>query len=162
MLVALVLMAILTIVGATSLQVAGVDQRVATHNMRHMMVVNAADAGAQHARFQLENEDPLNEGWDTADTGNLFVLKTEAETTFEGIAFPTNQGVYQVDAVFQKCGNPPPGYSTELGNQGYRSDYWNMEAVATFEDAALAAVNPMQATVVTTLRKVKKDPCKIR
>ncbi|MFZ5479163.1 MAG: hypothetical protein ACOZNI_20535 [Myxococcota bacterium] len=159
---ALVLMAILTIVGATSLQVAGVDQRVATHNMRHMVIFNAASAGAEHARYELENNDPSSEGWDTADTGNLFVLKADAELNYEGITFPTNQGVYEVDAVFQKCGNPPPGYSTELGNQGYRSDYWNMESVATFEDATYTAVNPMRARVVTTLRKVKKDPCKIR
>ncbi len=55
MLVALVLIALLTIIGATSLSVAGVDQRVATHNRRHMMALNAADAGTQHARWVLQN-----------------------------------------------------------------------------------------------------------
>ena len=61
MLVALVLIALLTIIGATSLSVAGVDQRVATHNRRHMMVLNTADAGTEHARFLLQSENPRNE-----------------------------------------------------------------------------------------------------
>lgn len=162
MLVALVLIAILTIIGATSLTVAGVDQRVATHNRRHMMVLNTADAGTEHARFLLQSENPLNEGWDTADTGSFFVPKTEAEAQFEGLSFPMNQGVYQVDAVYQKCSNPPPGYSTELGRGGYRSDFWDMRSHATFEDATFEQVNPTQAVVVSTYRKVMRGSCKIR
>ena len=162
MLVALVLIAILTIIGATSLSVAGVDQRVATHNRRHMMVLNTADAGTDHARYQLQTENPANEGWDTADTGNLFVAKGEAETHFEGITFPMNQGVYEVDAVYQKCSNPPPGYSTELGRLGYRSDFWDMRSHATFQDSSFTQTNPTQAVVVATLRKVVRGSCKIR
>lgn len=162
MLVALVLIAILTIIGATSLSVAGVDQRVATHNRRHMMVLNTADAGTEHARYQLQTENPANEGWDTADTGNKFVATAEAETFFEGITFPMNQGVYEVDAVYQKCSNPPPGYSTELGRQGYRSDFWDMRSHATFQDSTYTQTNPTQAVVVATLRKVVRGSCKIR
>lgn len=161
MLVALVLIALLTIIGATSLSVAGVDQRVATHNRRHMMVLNTADAGVEHARFLLLNENPLNEGWDTADTGTFFVPKSEAEEQFQGINFPVNQGVYQVDAVYQKCGNPPPGYSTEIG-RGFRSDFWDMRSRATFDDTTFQQVNPTQAVVVATLRKVMLGSCKIR
>lgn len=162
MLVALVLIALLTIIGATSLSVAGVDQRVATHNRRHMMVLNTADAGTDHARFLLQSENPANEGWDTADTGNLFVAKTEADASFEGIAFPMSLGVYRVDAVYQKCANPPPGYSTELGRAGYRSDFWDMRSRATFDDAAYEQINPTQAVVVSTLRKVMRGNCKVR
>ncbi|MFN7144769.1 MAG: hypothetical protein ACK4YP_13415 [Myxococcota bacterium] len=162
MLVALVLIALLTIIGATSLSVAGVDQRVATHNRRHMMVLNTADAGTDHARFLLQSENPRNEGWDTADTGNLFVAKTEADASFEGIGFPMNQGVYRVDAVYQKCANPPPGYSTELGRAGYRSDFWDMRSRATFDDSSYAQINPTQAVVVSTLRKVMRGNCKVR
>lgn len=162
MLVALVLIALLTIIGATSLSVAGVDQRVATHNRRHMMVLNTADAGTEHARFLLQSENPANEGWDTADTGSMFVPKTEADASFEGISFPMNQGVYEVDAVYQKCSNPPPGYSTEVGRVGYRSDFWDMRSRATFDDAAYSQINPTQAVVVSTIRKVVRGSCKIR
>lgn len=162
MLVALVLVALLTIIGATSLSVAGVDQRVATHNRRHMMVLNTADAGTDHARHILQTENPLNEGWDTADTGTFFVPKTEADAQFGGIAFPMSQGVYQVDAVYQKCANPPPGYSTELGRGGFRSDFWDMRSRATFEDGSFQQVNPTSAVVVSTLRKVMRGTCKIR
>lgn len=164
MLVALVLIALLTIIGATSLSVAGVDQRVATHNRRHMMVLNTADAGTEHARFLLQSENPANEGWDTADTGSMFVPKSQAEAAFEGINFAgqMSQGVYEVDAVYQKCSNPPPGYSTELGRVGYRSDFWDMRSRATFDDAAFSQTNPTQAVVVSTIRKVVRGSCKIR
>jgi hypothetical protein len=162
MLVALVLIALLTIIGATSLSVAGVDQRVATHNRRHMMALNAADAGTQHARWVLQNENPADEGWDTADTGGLFVPETEGDSMFGGIEFPMNQGVYKVDAVYQKCGNPPPGYSTEAGRTGFRADYWDMVSSAKFADATMAELNPTRAEVITTLRKVMNGVCKIR
>ncbi len=162
MLVALVLIALLTIIGATSLSVAGVDQRVATHNRRHMMVLNAAAAGTEHARFMLQSENPANEGWDTADTGNMFVPRDQAETSFKGIAFPMPQGVYEVDAVYQKCSNPPPGYSTELGRAAYRSDFWDMHSRAEFTDTSFNQTNPTQAIVVATIRKVVRGSCKIR
>jgi hypothetical protein len=162
MLVALVLIALLTIIGATSLSVAGVDQRVATHNRRHMMVLDAADAGTEHARFLLQAENPANEGWDTADTGSMFVPKNEADASFEGISFPMSQGVYEVDAVYQKCSNPPPGYSTEAGRAAYRSDFWDMRSRATFDDSTYAQINPTQAIVVATLRKVVHGTCHIR
>lgn len=162
MFIALVLIALLMIVGATSLQVAGVDQRVATHNRRHMMVLNTADAGTVHARYQLQNELPANEGWDTADTGTHWIYRSEGETDFEGIAFPMNQGVYEVDAVFQKCSNPPPGYSTEQGRTAFHSQFWNMKSTASFQDTTYTEVNPTRATVVATLRKVVRGDCKIR
>ena len=162
MLVALVLIALLTIIGATSLSVAGVDQRVATHNRRHMMVLNTADAGTEHARYLLQSENPRDEGWDTADTGNMFIPKTEADGMFGGIDFPMSQGIYEVDAVYQRCANPPPGYSTELGRSGYRSDFWDMRSRATFDDTTYAQINPTQAVVVSTLRKVMRGSCKIR
>lgn len=159
MLVALVLIALITIIGATSLSVAGVDQRVATHNRRHLMVLNTADAGTEHARFLLQSEDPVSEGWDTADTGNMFVPKSEAETNFGGINFPMTQGVYEVDAVFQKCAPPPPGYSVDTAKVSYRSDFWDMYSRATFDDTTYAQTNPTQSTVVLTLRKVVRGTC---
>jgi len=161
MLVALVLIALITIIGATSLSVAGVDQRVATHNLRHMMVMNAADAGTEHARFSLQSDNPVNEGWDTASS-TPFVDKPGADTMFEGISFPMTQGVYEVDAIYQKCSNPPPGYSTELGRQAYRSDFWDMHSSAVFDDPTYTEMNPTRAEVVATLRKVVHGPCKIR
>lgn len=173
MLVALVLIAVLTVIGATSLSVAGVDQRIALTNQRHMVVMNAADAGTAHARYQLEHEQPADEGWDTADTGGFFVPSStgsgdDAEAMFVGTEFVMNQGTYRVDAVFSKCSGPPPGYSTEQGRQSFRSDYWDMKSEGWFRppsssaDYGQKAANPIQATVVSTIRKVVQGPCKIR
>lgn len=175
MLVALVLIAVLTIIGATSLSVAGVDQRIAVHNQRHMVVVNAADAGTAHARYQLEHEMPVNEGWDSNDTGGFFIPSLDpngsvddGEAMFQGTNFPMNQGTYRVDAVFSKCSGPPPGYSTEAGRQTFRSDYWDMKSSGWFRPPASSPnagdreINPIGATVVATIRKVVQGPCKIR
>ena len=174
MLIALVLIAVLTIIGATTLSVAGVDQRIAMHNQRHMVIMNAADAGTQHARYQLEHEMPADEGWDTADTG--FYIPSinaggagvdDAETMFVGTEFAMNQGTYQVNAVYVKCSGPPPGYSTEQGRQSFRSDYWDMQSHGWFRPQAASgmagdAANPIQGTVASTIRKVVQGPCKIR
>lgn len=163
MLVVLILMAVIAIIGATSLSIAGTDARIAIHNQRHMIVVNAADAGTQHARWQLQAEAPADEGWDTADTGAYFIGPTEAEASFEGTAFPMNEGHYSVRAVFQKCSNPPPGYSTEAGSSGFRSDFWNMESSSSFDMSGVATkANPSQAQVTATLRRVMQGACKVR
>ena len=162
MLIALILLAVIAIIGATSLSVAGVDERVATHNRRHMIMVNTAAAGTEHARAELMTEDPPNEGWDTADTGPAFVTAAEGEADYVGIDFPMSQGVYEVNAVFQKCANPPPGYSTEAGRTQYRSDFWDMQSVSSYVDATYVETNPTKATVVATLRKVVHGSCKIR
>ena len=45
MLLSMLLIAILAVIGATTLSVAGVDQRIALHNRKHMMVMNTSDAG---------------------------------------------------------------------------------------------------------------------
>jgi hypothetical protein len=173
MLIALVLIAVLTIIGATTLSVAGVDQRISMHNQRHMIIVNAADAGTQHARYQLEHQLPEDEGWlDSADTGGYFITPDAAgdggEAMFAGTEFPMNQGVYRVEAIFVKCSGPPAGYSTEAGRQTYRSDYWEMRSKGWFrpksdaDDYGENQTNPMEATVSATIRKVVQGPCKIR
>jgi len=166
MLIALVLLAVLTIIGATSLSVAGVDQRIAIHNQRHMIVVNTASAGTEHARWQLENEAPEDEGWDTGDTGSLFVTvqgSEGAEDKFQGSNFPMNQGAYKVDATYHKCGSPPQGYSAEMGSTSFRSDFWELKSVAMFmDDSTGDQVNPIEATVVATVRKVAQGACEIR
>ena len=110
MLVALILMAVIAVVGATSLSVAGVDQRIAIHNRKHMMVMNTASAGNDHARWQLQHEPPANEGLDTGpDTFGPYVKATEAEASFGGLSYAHNLGVYWVEASYLRCGNPPPG-----------------------------------------------------
>lgn len=161
MLIALILMAVLTVIGATSLSVAGVDQRIAIHTRRHMTVMDAADAGSTHSRYQLMHEQPLNEGWDTGDASTRFVPSTDANTWFEGVDVATNQGTYDVDATYDKCSLPPTGYSTESGT-GFRSDYWDMSAHSWFEDSSAAQTTAHESTVVVTLRKVMHGPCKIR
>ena len=162
MLIALILLAVMAIVGATSLNVAGTDMRIATHNRRHMIVMNAAVAGTQHARWTLQSENPVDEGWDTGDTADLFVTQVEGENSYAGISFPMNQGSYDVDAVYQKCGNPPPGYSTEQGNTSFHADYWNMNSTARFADVDFNATNPLRAQVTEMLRVVRSGNCKIR
>lgn len=161
MLVALILLALLTIIGATSLDIAGIDARVATHARRHMMLMNAADAGIWHARMQLMSEDPPDEGWDTAATFR-FVDAATANDMFDGVVFPMNLGTYDVDHDYAKCSNPPPGYSTEVSQTGFHSDYWTMTAHAWFEDASANPMNSADASVMSTLRKVKQGTCKIR
>lgn len=163
MLVAMILLAILAVIGATSLSVAGVDQRIAMHNRKHMLVVNTAHAGTQHARWQLEHSNPVNEGVDTApDTYGPFVKATEAEAEFGGLAYAHNLGVYWVEASYLRCGNPPPGYSTELGKTGFRSDYWEMTSTARMQDTAYSNINETQASTAGIFRKVIRGPCVVR
>ena len=167
MLVALILLAVLTVEGATSLSVAGVDQRIAYHNQRHVIMSHTAHAGTQHARSQLSLQDPASENIDSADTApdSNFISMRSGETNFEGIDFDQNLGVYWVEAIFLKCGVPPPGYSAEQGNQAYRSDYWNMFATAVMmsdNGTNFTRLNEAEASVVSTLREVVRGTCKIR
>ena len=167
MLVTLMLMAILAVIGATSLQVAGIDQRIALQNRKHMLTINTAHAGTEHARDRLRFEDPPNEGIDTAgDTFGDFVAATTAEASFGGVAYTHNLGVYWVTATYHRCGNPPPGYSTEKDNDKFRADYWEMESTARMADAAssdaASATNETLATSSMLVRKVKFGTCKIR
>ncbi len=160
LLVALILMAILTVIGATSLSVAGVDHRIAIHNRKHMMVLNTADAGTVHARNELGYENPPTEWADSGDTG-VFVTMPEAEADFEGIAYTHNLGIYRVEAIYERCANPPPGYSTEAGVQQYRSDFWRMDSTATIKDSSYTDINETTAMVVAKIRKVVRGPCKM-
>lgn len=163
MLVALILLAILSVIGATSLSVAGVDQRIALHNRKHMLVVNTAHAGTEHARWQLEHENPPHEGLDTApDTFGDFVKATEGEAMFGGLAYTHNLGVYWVQATYLRCGNPPPGYSTEIGSNQFRSDYWEMTSTARMQDASYTNINETQATAAGIYRKVILGTCVVR
>lgn len=161
MLIAMILMAVLAVIGTTSLSIAGVDQRIAVHNMRHMTISDSADAGTGQSRYALMFTNPANEGWDPA-TAQTFVTVEDAEPMFQGITFPTPLGNYWVDAVYFKCSNPPPGYSTEEDNTAFRSDFWDMTAQAEFMDATWTDNNPTRATVSATLRKVVPGGCKIR
>ena len=164
MLVALLVMGMIGIIGATTLSVAGIDQRIAHHNQKYMMLINTSHAGTDHGRMELMENEPEGENWDTMDTGN-FVTKDEADDEFEGTSFDQNMGVYWVDAVFEKCGNPPPGYSTEAGNAGFRSDYWEMWASAQqMEDDGTMENNKNETitTSVATERKIMSGECKFR
>jgi len=165
MLVALILIAIITIIGATSLSIAGVDQRVAAYTRRHVAVADAADAGTQHARYDLMFETPSDEGWDVADTGAVpWVEELESESVFEGETLDLPLGTYTVDATFAKCAAPPPGYSTEEGNDSFRSDYWNMSSHAWFEDnsGSDSQLNASEARATAVVRKVMRGSCQER
>jgi hypothetical protein len=162
MLAALMLIAVISIIGATSLDIAGVDQRVAAFSRRHVAAVNAADAGAWHARYQLMHEVPADEGWDTGSGAEAFVTEADAETWYAGTDFPGNLGTYEVRAAYLRCAPPPAGYSTEAGS-GWRSDYWEMTSRGRFVDAGSGEqTSPVESTVLMTVRKVMRGPCKVR
>jgi len=163
MLLVMLLIAILTVIGATTLSVAGVDQRIALHNRKHMMVMNTSAAGTEHARWELEHENPPNEGINQdEDTWPDFVQSSEGEDNFEGLNYAHNLGVYWVQATYHRCGNPPPGYSTELGRSFFRSDYWEMKSQARMQDTSYSNINETSSTVGMLLRKVIHGPCKVR
>ena len=48
-----------------------------------------------------------------------------------------DEGTYQVEAIYLKCAAPPPGYSAEIGRQGFRSDFWNLQSAGTDCNASL-------------------------
>ena len=163
MLIALLLLALLSVIGATSLSIAGTDQRIAVHNRKHMMVMNTAAAGTEHARYELQSANPPNEGLDTGpDTYDDWVTPEEAEADFGGLSYTHNLGVYWVSAVYQRCGYPPPGYSTEIGRNQFRADYWMMDSTARMQDATYTNINETQANTASLIRKVLRGTCKIR
>jgi len=183
MLVALILMAILAIIGTTSLSVAGIDQRMAYHNRKYVVMMNTAIAGTDHGRNRLETVNPTSENLDSAvapnDTSNsegadsteYFVTRDRAQTVFEGIDDAINDedaqqnlGVYWVEAIYIKCGSPPPGYSTEEGPAGFRSDYWSMSSTARMkiDTTTWADQNLSEGRAIASVRKVLNGSCKIR
>jgi len=177
MLVAIILMAILTVIGATSLSVAGVDQQIAYHNRKHTIMVHTAMAGTDHGRNRMEFLNPNGENLDTAiaadtsvdpgtDTESYIVTRSLAETEYGGISFSAdssqNLGVYWVEAIFIKCGVPPPGYSTEEGSRTFRSDYWNLNSTSAMLKSDFSSQNSSEGRAVSSVRKVVKGSCKIR
>ncbi|MDG1478420.1 MAG: hypothetical protein P8R54_02470 [Myxococcota bacterium] len=163
MLVAMVLLALLAVLGSSTLTIAGVDQRIALQNRKHMLVLNTSSAGNEHARDELRWTNPLSEGIDSGDTHDDFVNAAAAEADFGGLTYTHNLGVYWVSATYIRCGNPPPGYSTEVGRAGFRSDYWLMESTARMQDAVTNDnINETQAKTASVLRKVMDGSCRIR
>ena len=88
----------LAVIGATTLSVAGVDQRIALHNRKHMMVMNTGDAGTEHARYQLEHEDPPNEGVEPRrrHLARFRAGDRREDTMFDGLSYAHNLRVYWV------------------------------------------------------------------
>lgn len=165
MLVALIVLAIISVIGATSLSVAGVDQRIAIHNRKHMMVFNTSVAGTEHARNKLETVNPQSENLDsTGDSWAEFVTEATGDAMFGGTSYDQNLGVYWVEAVYERCANPPPGYSTEQGRAAFRSDFWTMESTSlmTEDTSTWVPMNDTRAQSVATIRKVVYGACKIR
>ena len=50
MLVALILLALLTVLGSSTLNIAGIDQRIAYRSRQHMIVLHTSSAGTEDAR----------------------------------------------------------------------------------------------------------------
>ena len=172
MLVAMVLLALLAVLGTSTLNIAGIDQRIAYRNRQHSVVVHTSHAGTEQARDNMrDNVLPSSEGYTqfgVQDTAlSRYISKATGETDFGGLAYHTasgahNLGVYSVDALYHRCGNPPPGYSTELGRNGFRSDYWEMESIAMMTDTSYVNTNASKATISTMVRMVMRGGCKVR
>ena len=164
MLVALILLALLAVLGTSTLNIAGIDQRIASRNRQHVLVVNTASAGNEDGRDDIRHSLPSTEGYDmygTRDTA-VFISKSSGESSFGGLAYTHNMGVYYVDATYHRCGNPPPGYSTEQGRNGFRADYWEMESRARMADTSYSNTNASIATTSTMIRVVMRGSCKVR
>ena len=170
MLVAMVLLALLAVLGTSTMNIAGIDQRIAYRNRQHAVVVHTSHAGTEQARNLMRDKVlPSSEGFNQygiEDTA-MYITKGSAESSFGGVAYHTasgvhNLGVYTVDAVYLRCGNPPPGYSTEQGRNGFRSDYWEMESIATMTDSSYTNTNASKATISTMVRMVMRGGCKVR
>ncbi len=152
MLVAMIIVLVICIVGAISLDLAGSDERLSANHRERVGLFATADAGVQHARAILmhQSPDPL------PDEGEHFIDEGAGLAWYEGHALPMPLGSYEVDAVYAKCGAPPPGYSLEAGNRSFRSDYWVMESRATLEGARLSSA---EARVTHGYRKVVSQTC---
>ena len=164
MLVAMIMLALLAVLATSTLNIAGVDQRIANRNRQHMMAVNTADAGVVHARSRLRYHQPATEGYSgsgIADTAS-YIGRARSETNFGGLNYPHNLGVYYVHATYHRCGNPPPGYSTEQGKNGFRADYWEMKSTSEITNTAYTKQNATTATVSSMVRIVMKGSCKVR
>lgn len=153
MLVALVLLALLAVLGSTTLNIAGVDQRIAIQNRKHMLVVNTAVAGTEHARDVLRWSSP------TVSMASGFISNVDGEAMFGGLNYAQKQGAYSVDATFLRCGSPPPGYSAEVGSTSFRSDYWELMSTARMLDTTYANMNESQARAAMLVRKVSRGSC---
>ena len=145
MLVAMVLLALLAVMGTSTMNIAGIDQRIAYRNRQHAVVVHTSHAGTEHARDLMRESASslLRKDLISMEMKTLrcllrrqqvrLILVVSRTKTASGVH---NLGVYVVDAVYLRCGNPPPGYSTEQGRNGFRSDYWEMESIATMTDTS--------------------------
>jgi Tfp pilus assembly protein PilX len=165
MAITMVMVVVLSIAGTTTLNLSGVDQRIASRNRQHMLVFNTSDAGTNHARNKLKNTQPTSEGFNAngaEDTSTTFVTKAAGETSYGGISYTHNLGVYYVKAVYQRCGNPPPGYSTEQGRASFRSDYWEMKSVGKLTNSSYTSLNATEAITTTLVRMVMRGNCKMR
>lgn len=166
MLVALLMLVLLSLIGTSTLNIAGIDYQIAIRNRKHMLVLHTASGGNEDARHKIQSELPANEGFgangyeDTATAD--FITKSDAESNFGGLAYSQNLGVYFVDATYHRCGNPPPGYSTELGRNGFRADYWEMESTGRMADSSYNNKNATEAITSTMVRMVMKGSCKVR
>ncbi len=163
MLITLILLALIAVIGATSLSVAGIDHRIASHNRSYSMMFNTSHAGTEHGRLKLESEDPKAENLDSGgDSWSDWVPMATGDAMFTGTTFDQNLGAYWVEATYERCSNPPPGYSTEQGRAAFRSDYWTMTSRSRMVNSGLSDINEMQSTTVSTVRKVIRGACKMR
>jgi hypothetical protein len=167
MLVAMVLLALLAVLGTSTLNIAGIDQRIAARNRQHVLVVHTASAGNEDGRDDIRYSLPSTEGYgiNGQEDSAFFITQVSGETSFGGLNYTHNLGVYRVHANYLRCGNPPPGYSTEQGRNAFRSDYWEMRSEARMANPNTQPyenTNASTATTSTMIRMVMRGGCKVR
>ena len=124
MIVAMILLALLAVLGTSTLNIAGIDQRIAYRNRQHMVVLHTANAGVEHAREQIQTSLPASEGYDVNGTrdSDLYITQTEGDTEFAGYSFGNQtvfleMGIHPVDSVL-RCGRLSiDNLSNRFGNQ---------------------------------------------
>jgi hypothetical protein len=165
MLIALVLFGALTTVGAMTLSVSSVDQRVAYHQQRHVQARYSAHAATQHGRFRLMFLNPTDNGWSTPATGWApTTLPVQASyndgSDWSATNYVARSGEYDGFYRWEQCSTAAPGFSAELGSRSaMRTDFWRIfgqGAVVTDLEYETNAEARMLAS------KVVRGECKIR
>ena len=104
MLVAMVLLALLAVMGTSTMNIAGIDQRIAYRNRQHAVVVHTSHAGTEHARDLIgERFFPRRRGLISMEQRTLLCLlqRQQVKPTLAVLPYKTASGVHNLGCV---CG----------------------------------------------------------
>ena len=131
MLVAMVLLALLAVLGTSTLNIAGIDQRIAYEIVNMLLLCILRTQVLKMLMTVCETVYyPHRKASMNMELKILLCslqrhLQSEFVLTYHTASGVHNLGVYQVDEHIIDV-ESTPGYSTEQGRNGFRSDYWEM------------------------------------